>query len=95
MIRGTVDHHYTTGMIMQRWVKLPDGRLLDAARVVLIGKPETFQRLDEEGNDLGTGVTVMLGIDYVREHQLTATGSRDEIAALLKALMGATGNGSA
>ncbi len=80
---------------MQRWIKLPDGRFLDAARVVLIGKPETFQRLDEEGNDLGTAVTVTLGIDFVREHQLSVTGTREEMAALLKTLVGAAGNGSA
>ena len=80
---------------MQRWIKLPDGRFLDAARVVLIGKPETFQRLDEEGNDLGTAVTVTLGIDFVREHQLSVTGTREEMAALLKTLIGAAGNGSA
>ena len=80
---------------MQRWIKLPDGRFLDAARVVLIGKPETFQRLDEEGNDLGTAVTVTLGIDFVREHQLSVTGTREEMAALLKTIVGAAGNGGA
>ena len=80
---------------MQRWIKLPDGRFLDAARVALIGKPETFQRLDEEGNDLGTAVTVVLGIDFVREHQLGVTGTREEMVALLKTLVGAAGNGSA
>ena len=79
---------------MQRWIKLPDGRFLDAARVALIGKPETFQRLDEEGNDLGTAVTVVLGIDFVREHQLGVTGTREEMVALLKTLVGAAGNGS-
>ena len=80
---------------MQRWIKLPDVRFLDAARVVLIGKPETFQRLDEEGNDLGTAVTVAIGIDFVREHQLGVTGTREEMVALLKTLVGAAGNGSA
>lgn len=80
---------------MQRWIKLPDGRFLDAARVVLIGKPETFQRLDEEGNDLGAAATVALGIDFVREHQLNVTSTREEMAALLKTLIGAAGNGSA
>ena len=80
---------------MQRWIKLPDGRFLDAARVVLIGKLETFQRLDEEGNDLGTAVTVTLGVDSVREHQLSVTGTREEMAALLKTIVGAAGNGGA
>ncbi|WP_298149089.1 hypothetical protein [Metallibacterium sp.] len=83
------------GTTMQRWIKLPDGRFLDAARVVLIGKPETFQRLDEEGNDLGTAVTVTLGVDSVREHQLSVTGAREEMAALLKTIVGAAGNGGA
>ncbi|MHB1616046.1 MAG: hypothetical protein ACYC97_12830 [Metallibacterium sp.] len=80
---------------MQRWIKLPDGRFVDAARVALIGKPEGYQRLDEEGNDLGPAVTLNLGLDFQREHQLTVNGTREEMSALLKALMAATGNGSA
>lgn len=80
---------------MQRWIKLPDGRLIDAARVVLIGKPETYQRLDEEGNDLGAAVTLSIGLDFQREHQLSVNGTREEMSALLKALMGSTGNGGA
>lgn len=80
---------------MQRWIKLPDGRFLDAARVALIGRPESYQRLDEEGNDLGPAVTVTLGLNFQREHQLTVNGTREEMSALLKALMGTTGNGSA
>ncbi len=82
-------------MRMQRWVKLPDGRFLDAARVVLIGKPERFQRLDEEGNDLGPAVLVNLGLDAEREHQIAVAGTHEEIAALLKALMGVAGNNGA
>ena len=78
---------------MQRWIKLPDGRFVDAARVALIGKPETFQRLDEEGNDLGPAVTLNLGLDFQREHQLSVSGTREEMSALLKALMGSAGNG--
>ncbi len=80
---------------MQRWVKLPDGRLLDAARVVLVGRPEPFQRLDEDGNDLGPALMVTLGMDFQRDSQLSVSGSREEITALLRALMGAAGNGSA
>lgn len=80
---------------MQRWIKLPDGRLIDAARVALIGKPETYQRLDEEGNDLGPAVTLSIGLDFQREHQLSVNGTREEMNALLKALMGSTGNGGA
>jgi hypothetical protein len=80
---------------MQRWIKLPDGRFVDAARVALIGKPETYQRLDEEGNDLGQAVTLNLGLDFQREHQLSVNGTREEMSALLNTLMGITGSGSA
>ena len=40
---------------MQRWLKLPDGRYLDGNRIMYVGKVETFPRLDDEGNDAGTG----------------------------------------
>lgn len=80
---------------MQRWVKLPDGRFIDAARVALIGKPEAFQRLDEEGNDLGQAITVTLSLDYQRDHHLAVSGTREEITALLRSIMGAAGSGSA
>ena len=39
---------------MQRWIKLPDSRFIDANRVAFIGKVDTFARIDEDGNDLGT-----------------------------------------
>ncbi|MCE5232099.1 MAG: hypothetical protein ABFC67_12830 [Mizugakiibacter sp.] len=72
---------------MQRWLKLPDGRFIDANAIVYIGKPEGFPRLDEDGNDLGPGVAVLLGTGLAREQQLSVTGSREEMMALLKALM--------
>ncbi|GAP65736.1 lysine-specific histone demethylase 1 [Mizugakiibacter sediminis] len=73
---------------MQRWLKLPDGRFIDANSIVYVGKPESFPRLDEDGNDLGPGVAVLLGTGFAREQQISVAGSRDEMMALLKALMG-------
>jgi hypothetical protein len=73
---------------MQRWLKLPDGRFLDANRVVYVGKIETYPRLDEEGNDAGLGYAVNLGLDIPREHQITVMGSKEEVLALLKSLLG-------
>lgn len=36
---------------MQRWIRLPDGRFVDANRIAYVGKPETYSRFDEDGND--------------------------------------------
>jgi hypothetical protein len=73
---------------MPRWIKLPDSRFIDANRVALIGKVETFLRTDEEGNDLGTGYSVNIGTDFPRESQITVVGSKDEVFAVLKQLLG-------
>ncbi len=73
---------------MQRWIKLPDGRFIDANRVAYIGKTETYARIDEDGNDLGTGYAVNIGTDIPREAQLTVTGSKEEVFAVLRALLG-------
>jgi hypothetical protein len=73
---------------MQRWLKLPDGRFLDANRVVYVGKVETYPRLDEDGNDAGVGYAVNLGLDIPREHQVTVMGTKDEVLGLLKSLLG-------
>jgi hypothetical protein len=73
---------------MQRWIKLPDGRFLDANRVAFIGRTETYARIDEDGNDLGTGYAVNLGTGIPREEQLTVTGSKDEVLAVLRAILG-------
>jgi len=75
---------------MARWIKLPDSRFIDANRVAFIGKVDTFQRIDEDGNDLGTGYAVNIGTDFPREQQLSVTGTREEILALLKSLLGVT-----
>ena len=74
---------------MPRWIKLPDSRFIDANRVAFIGKVETFLRSDEEGNDLGTGYSVNIGTDFPRESQITVVGSKDEVFAVLKQLLGA------
>jgi hypothetical protein len=80
---------------MQRWIKLPDGRFIDANRVAFISKPETFARIDEDGNDLGLGYSVNLGTDFPRESQINVTGSKDEVYAVLRGLLGPTPAGAA
>ncbi len=73
---------------MQRWIKLPDGRFVDANRIAYIGKTETYARIDEDGNDLGIGYAVNIGTGIERETQITVTGSRDEVLAVLRAILG-------
>lgn len=77
---------------MQRWLKLPDGRYLDANSIVYVGKVETYPRLDDEGNDAGQGYAVSLGTDVPREHHVSVMGTKEEVLALLKALLGAGGS---
>jgi hypothetical protein len=73
---------------MQRWIKLPDGRFIDANRIAYIGKAQTFARIDEDGNDLGVGYAVNIGTDIPRDAQITVTGSKDEVFAMLRAILG-------
>jgi histidinol phosphatase-like enzyme len=73
---------------MQRWIKLPDGRFVDANRIVYVGKTETFTRIDEDGNDLGVGYAVNIGTGIERATQLTVTGSRDEVLGVLRTILG-------
>ena len=73
---------------MQRWIKLPDGRFVDANRIAYIGKTETFARIDEDGNDMGVGYTVNISTGIERETQLTVIGSRDEVLGVLRAILG-------
>ncbi|MEP6510558.1 MAG: hypothetical protein ABJB02_03135 [Dokdonella sp.] len=75
---------------MQRWIKLPDGRFLDANRIAYIGKVETYARMDEDGNDLGTGYSVNIGTDFPRETQITLIGSKDEVSTVLRSILGGT-----
>lgn len=77
---------------MQRWLKLPDGRYIDANRVMYVGKVETYPRLDDEGNDSGVGYSVALGTDLPRENQVIVMGTKEEILALLKSVLGVTGS---
>jgi hypothetical protein len=73
---------------MQRWMKLPDGRYIDANSIVYVGKVETYPRLDDDGNDAGAGYSVYIGHGFQREHQIAVMGSKEEVLALLKALLG-------
>jgi hypothetical protein len=73
---------------MQRWLKLPDGRYLDANSIVYVGKVETYPRLDDDGNDSGVGYAVSLGTDIPRDRQVSVTGTKEEILALLKNVLG-------
>jgi hypothetical protein len=73
---------------MPRWIKLPDSRFIDANRVAYVSKVDTYARIDENGNDLGTGYAVNIGTDFPRESQITVTGSKDEVFAVLKQLLG-------
>lgn len=73
---------------MQRWIKLPDGRFVDANCIVFIGKVESYLRSDEDGNDLGTGYAVNIGTDIPRESQLTVSGGKDEVFNALRAILG-------
>jgi hypothetical protein len=78
------------GETMQRWVKIPDGRFLDANRIAYVGKVETFNRIDEDGNDLGLAYAVNLGTDFPRESQINVVGTKDEVFALLRSILGGT-----
>ena len=74
---------------MQRWLKLPDGRFIDANRVAFISRIETFMRIDEDGTDLGLAYSVNLGTDFPRDHQINVVGTKDEIHALMRNVLGA------
>lgn len=73
---------------MQRWVKLPNGNVVDANRIVMISKPESYPKMDEEGND-GIEYAVTIGLGFSRDTQLMVTGNKDEIMAVIKNLLGA------
>ncbi|HQV72213.1 MAG: hypothetical protein IPH43_11575 [Xanthomonadales bacterium] len=75
---------------MQRWVKIPDGRFLDANRIAYVGKIETFNRIDEDGTELGLAYAVNLGTDFPREAQINVVGTKDEIFSLLRGILGGT-----
>ena len=74
---------------MQRWLKLPDGRFIDGNRIASIGRIDSFMRIDEDGNDRGLAYSVSLGTDFTRESQITVVGTKEEIYALMRNLLGA------
>lgn len=78
---------------MQRWVRLPQGGFIDASRVVYVGKPESFAKLDEEGHAVGTDFAVAIATGFDRSQQLMVNGSREEITTFVRQLMGQGGQG--
>ncbi len=75
---------------MQRWIKLPDGRFIDANQVVLVGRPQSFAHYDDGSEDMGTAYSVQVGIDYSRENQITVVGTREEVLSVMRNLLGGT-----
>ena len=73
---------------MQRWVKLPNGNVVDANRIVTISKPESYPKMDEEGND-GIEYCVTIGLGFSRDQQLMVTGTKEDIGTVIKNLIGA------
>jgi len=76
------------GNMQQRWVKLPSGAFIDAARICYVSKVESFPKLDEDGNNVGVEYAVTIGTDVMREAQLLVSGSADEIKAVMKSVLG-------
>lgn len=73
---------------MQRWIKLPDGRFIDANRVVVVGRPQSFAQYEDGSEDMGTAYSVQIGIDYSRENQITLVGTREEVLTAMRNLLG-------
>lgn len=72
---------------MQRWIKLPNGAYLDAARVCYISKVETYMKLDEDGNAAGSEYAVTIATDLAREQHMAISGTGEEIRTLMKAIL--------
>ena len=72
---------------MQRWVRLPTGAIIDANRIMYIGKPDSYSRTDDEGN-LVSEFAVTLGTDLDGVRQVLVTGSKDEVATLIRSVAG-------
>ena len=66
---------------MPRWLKLPDGRYIDANSIVYVGKVETYPRLDDDGNEAGQGYAVNIGTGIPREHHVSIMGTKDDVLA--------------
>ncbi|GMU44520.1 MAG: hypothetical protein IT479_04860 [Xanthomonadales bacterium] len=73
---------------MQRWVRLPNGGFLDATQVMFIGKIDSYPRMDDEGNAAGVEFAVAIGTGFSRDQQLTVSGSKEDIATLVRQLLG-------
>lgn len=73
---------------MQRWIKLPTGAYLDAARVCYVSKAESYLKIDDDGNSAGSEYAVTIATDLAREQQMMVSGSAEEIRALMKAILG-------
>lgn len=70
---------------MQRWVRLPSGAILDANRIMYIGKPDSYSRTDDEGN-LITEFAVTLGTDLDGARQMMVTGTKEEVVTLIRSV---------
>ena len=70
-------------------MKLHDGRYIDANSIVYVGKVETYPRLDDDGNEAGQGYAVSIGTGIPREQHISVMGTKEEVLALLKSLLGA------
>lgn len=73
--------------MQQRWVKLPNGNVIDANRIMLIGKPESYPKMDEDGSD-GIEWAVMIGTSLTRDTHVSITGTKEDIAGLIGKLVG-------
>lgn len=71
-----------------RWVKLPNGHLVDANRIAYVSKPDSYPGMDEDGNDR-VEYAVTFGTAFTRDTFMTVTGTKDEIGALIRQLLGA------
>ena len=71
----------------QRWVKTPQGNVIDADRIVSISKPESYPKMDVDGND-GIEWSVMIGTSLTRDSHISVTGSKEEIASFVNRLTG-------
>ena len=71
-----------------RWVKLPNGNIIDANRIAYVSKPDSYPSMDEDGNDR-VEYAVTFGTAFARDTFMTVTGGKDEIAALIRQLIGA------
>ena len=75
---------------MQRWIKLPDGRFIDADRIVIVGRPQAFASYEDGSEDMSTAYSVQVGIDYSRENQISVVGTREEVLVVMRKLLSGT-----